>query len=144
MFSMEWLIPDAIARLIREAPPNFTGLIDKPKFKLYLINGKVGREGDLPAAISLNRNNRPSAVRYYKEGVLHRENGPANINVDGSFWFLNGVEFTREKHEAIMRIKRAYKQHKERKAKAAIRYRTFMTFKNRVGNDIAGLICSFV
>ena len=33
----------------------------------------------------------PSGFRFFLNGSLHRENGPALITADGSFHFLHGV-----------------------------------------------------
>ena len=71
---------------------NGPAFIRKNELYLYLRNGKFHRDGDSPAIESYD----DSYKVYYKNGIKHRENGPAVI-VKGSqeFW-LNGVQIKSE------------------------------------------------
>jgi len=54
--------------------------------QVWYLNGKLHRE-DGPAAIDPN-----GTKRWYLNGKRHREDGPAEIHADGSKrWYLNGV-----------------------------------------------------
>jgi hypothetical protein len=54
--------------------------------KTWYKNGKVHRDDDLPAFIGCT-----GIQQYYQYGVLHRENGPAEIHPCGvNLFYLNG------------------------------------------------------
>ena len=57
--------------------------------------GKLHREGDKPAIVALD-----GYKSYWKNGRLHRDNGPAVIyqNGDVEYW-LDGQRLTKEEHE---------------------------------------------
>jgi|ERR1700691_1204999 len=66
---------------------NYTGIIEYPNGTIkYFINGELHRE-DGPAFIYPNGD-----IYYYLKGFLHRRDGPAIIRADGTLeYFLNGL-----------------------------------------------------
>lgn len=50
--------------------------------------GQLHREGDLPAEINPNH----ETVLYYKNGLLHRDNGPALINSHQECYYQHGAK----------------------------------------------------
>jgi hypothetical protein len=79
-----------------EIPENFTGIVEYPnEDKLWYKEGNLHRE-DGPAIISSN-----GTKYWYKQGTWHREDGPAIEYSDGSKeWFKEG-ERHREDGPAI-------------------------------------------
>ena len=63
--------------------------------KRWYLNGKLHRE-DGPAIEYPN-----GSKRWYLNGKVHREDGPAVENFNGSkYWYLNGKELTEEEFNA--------------------------------------------
>ena len=63
----------------------------------WYLNGKVHREGG-PAVTYAN-----GTKLWYINGERHREDGPAIENADGSKeWFINGEPYTPSAHEIII------------------------------------------
>lgn len=75
---------------------HFTGVVHDPRdhSTFYLVDGKTHRE-DGPADIDLN------TIEYTNNDVLHRLGGPAIIYWDRNikFYYLFGEEVTKEEHD---------------------------------------------
>ena len=71
---------------------NYTGIVEYPSGTLrYYLNGKLHRE-DGPAVIYPD-----GRICYYLNGKYHREDGPAIIRTDGTIeYYLNDKEITKE------------------------------------------------
>jgi len=94
-------------------------IIDTNDITRYLVNGLYHRE-DGPALVTgkltswylngeLHREDGPaveyndgSIMGWYRNDVLHREDGPAYIDSSGQYWWLNGVEYTKEQYTLLM------------------------------------------
>ena len=63
-------------------------IVDKYGTQRWFLNGELHRE-DGPAEIY------PDGTQvWYLNGEIHREDGPALIHPDGSqFWYLNGIQY---------------------------------------------------
>ena len=63
---------------------------DHSSNKSYTFNGLLHREDDLPAIEW-----KSGTKDWYKNGKLHRLDGPATILADGSkYWFIEGIEYS--------------------------------------------------
>ena len=93
---------------LKEVPKNFTGVVEGFKIKIWMVNGKIHREGDLPAVIMyfLNFENRIGTVIHYENGKIHRKNGPAMYSPEtindpfnnSNWWFINDKIMTKYEH----------------------------------------------
>lgn len=109
---------------------------DGSETKAWYVNGKLHREGDLPAVVYLNgtklwynngkkhRENK-SAVEYadgdtewWLEGLRHCETGPALTynNCDGKHkeWWIHGIRYTKKEFQLFLEKKKLKKSlHKD-------------------------------
>ena len=74
------------------------GLIVHPDAKIWYRNGIVHRD-DGPAIERADR-----TQEWYAEGIRHCENGPALISADGErHWFIHGKELTEPEFDEMRR-----------------------------------------
>jgi len=77
-----------------------------------------------------------------KDGLTHRDNGPALIDKYGDnvscYWYLNGSEFSYEEYRVMMTCLRAVKKFKKNVVKNAL-YNSKLVCK-----DVAGMISGYV
>jgi|LakMenEpi03Aug12_release.lakeMendotaPanAssembly.Ray.scaffolds.fasta_scaffold1300031_1 hypothetical protein len=121
----------------------FTGTIKNESLTLWIKNGLIHRENDLPAELCI-KYDFIIYMNYYKNGLLHREKGPARVTLEGHYYYLNGIEFSKEKHSAINKIKEIYKKAKEMKQKFKYRQSLYIMIKKKLNSDIAGIICDYI
>lgn len=95
-----WL--DSSGQLHRENGPAWTKTGHSEK---WFQHGKLHRNGDKPAITNFHE----SLREYYKNGVLHREHGPARVTEYVEEWFLNGM-LHRPLRPAVIKL---YPHHKE-------------------------------
>ena len=51
-----------------------------------------------------------SELRWYLDGKLHREDGPAIENIDGTKeWYINGTQLTEQEHTDLIPTKKSHK-----------------------------------
>ena len=85
-------------KLITESdriPENFTGIVEDSGNKFWYRNGKLHRE-DGPALEYAN-----GTKFWYRNGKLHREDGPAVECANGiKFWYLNDKGYTESEYKA--------------------------------------------
>ena len=88
-------------KLITESayvPENFTGIAENNGHKIWYKNGKLHRE-DGPACEYTN-----GTKYWYKNGKLHREDGPAVEDADGKkFWYLNDIKYSEQEFNEKMK-----------------------------------------
>jgi len=77
-----------------DIPINYTGHVKySDGTQKWYKNGKVHRE-DGPAVIYSN-----GTQYWYKNGEFHREDGPTVIHVDGKqYWYLNDKKYSRDNY----------------------------------------------
>ena len=50
-------------------------------------------------------------LRWYLDGKLHREDGPAIENIDGTKeWYINGTQLTEQEHTDLIPPKKSHKR----------------------------------
>ena len=115
--------------VLKDIPKDFTGVVEGFKIKIWMVNGKIHREGDLPAVIMyfMNFENRIGTVMYYENGKVHRKNGPAIFSPEtindpfnnSNLWFIHDKIITKTEHA------------------------TFFAINKHLCNDVSFLIVSF-
>ena len=105
---LKQMIKDAL----KDVPENFSGDLEASKIQVWMNNGKIHREGDMPAVIFLNFERRITIVMYYENGKIHRKNGPAifspatvNDPFDNSnLWCINDKIMTKTEHTSFCSV----------------------------------------
>ena len=78
-------------RIHRKDGPAVTKKEKDYETNLWHYNGKMHRDGDLPAWIGGSTKHNTSFVKWFKNGNLHREGGPAELASGGYFaWYKDG------------------------------------------------------
>lgn len=85
--NQEWYLNDQIHR--DDAP----AVIDKDGTQKWYQWGKLHRT-DGPAIVQTKTHK-----HWFKNGLRHRENGPALIIYGRKFWYINGIELSKQEFE---------------------------------------------